>query len=331
MQSNGRTEQARWAFFSLTVVYWGVILVVVGSMRSVEYYLPLLVMFPILLFSRHKRKELFLAVGILLLTFAIAVYMQRVIPPIQTIETLDDIAYYLNLALLSTTVFLVLDFYNNVAASSFHNLENQKRRTDELVRSILPEYIAERIRNQESVVADWHQEATVLIATVVGFETLSKRLSAVHLVEVLSEIFVTFDKLVKKHGIEKVNTLDTTYVVVTGIGEDKGSNHCAVASFALDALEVVRTFSEKLGHPLALRAGISTGQVVSGVIGDARPCFDIWGDTVELANSMRDSAVDNSIVVNEPAYWRLRVHFDFAAIEGLQGNHLLLRKKNIQG
>jgi class 3 adenylate cyclase len=37
--------------------------------------------------------------------------------------------------------------------------------------------------------------------------------------------------------------------------------------------------------------------------------FDIWGETVELANSMRDTAVNNSIVVNEPAYWRLRDQF----------------------
>jgi adenylate cyclase len=98
--------------------------------------------------------------------------------------------------------------------------------------------------------------------------------------------------------------------------------------FALDALELVRTFSQRVNHPFSFRAGISTGQVVSGVIGDARPCFDIWGETVELANSMRDTAVSNSIVVNEPAYWRLKQQFEFAVTDESETAYILLRHKS---
>lgn len=331
MQLNGRTQLARWMFFLLTASYWGVTLVLIGPMRNVEYFLPLLLVLPILLFSRNQVRELVIAIGILLLTFAIAAFLQTVITPMtkfDSVPMLDNVAYYLNLTLLSISIFSLVNFYNNVAVKNFHDLEIQKRRTDELVKSILPEYVASRIRDQESVIADWHKEATVLIATVGGFESLSKRVSAVHLVEILSDMFVKFDKLVKKYSVEKVNTLDTTYVVATGIDKEKEADHRAVASFALEALEVCNEYSTTMNHPLTFWAGISTGQVVSGVIGEARPCFDIWGDTVELANSMRDSAVDNSIVVNEPAYWRLHEHFDFAAIEGSQGNRLLLRIKS---
>lgn len=330
LQLNGRTGLARWTYFALTAAYWILVMVFVGSMRSVEYYLPLLLMLTILLFGKRESWKIIIALGILLLSFAVAVYLQQVIPPLSMLDNLpmlDTVAYYVNLALLSITIFLVVNFYNSLAASSFHNLEEQKLRTDELVNSILPEYVAGRIGNDEAVVADWHSEATVLIATVVGFDSLSERISAVHLVELLGDVFVQFDDLVKEYGIEKVNTLDTTYVVASGIGESGDPDHRAVAAFALAAMKVVRDFGNALGHPLAFRAGISTGQVVSGVIGDARPCFDIWGNTVELANSMRDSAVDNSIVVNEPAYWRLKEYFDFAEIESSEGNQLLIREK----
>jgi guanylate cyclase len=234
-------------------------------------------------------------------------------------------AYYLNLVLVSVTMFLVVHFYNSVAASKFQELEGEKRKTDDLMRSMLPDYVANRIMEQGAVVADWHQEATVLIITVSGFDALSKKITAVHLVEILSQIFVRFDELVKKHGVEKINTLDTTYVIATGIDKDRAPDHNAIASTALEALELVKELSAELGHPFAFCAGISTGQVVSGVIGDARPSFDIWGDTVELANSMRSSALDNSIVVNEPAYWRLKPDFEFAALEGSPGNYLLLQ------
>lgn len=330
LQYSGKTSSARWALLCMTMFYWGITLVLVGPMRTVEYYLPLLLMLPILLFSRNQKREIFVAITLVLSTFGISIYLQSVIPSIAVLDNLPTLmksAYYVNLGLSAIAIFLVLNFYNNAAAKNFRELEFEKNKTDKLMKSILPEYVANRISDQGSVVADWHQEATVLILTIGGFDTLSQRVSAVHLVEILSEIFVKFDALAKEQGVEKVNTLDTTYVIATGISKDSETDHTAVASFALQALEVVKAFSLSVSHPLTFCAGISTGQVVSGVIGDARPCFDIWGDTVELAYSMRSSAVDNSIVVNEPAYWRLQKSFEFAAIEGPQDTHLLLREK----
>jgi adenylate cyclase len=330
LQHSGKTNLARWALLSMTLFYWGFILVLVGPMRTVEYFLPLILMLPILLFSKNEKRQIFSAITLVLSTFCISIYLQGVIPSMAVLDNLPDLmesAYYVNLGLSAIAIFLVLNFYNNAAAENFHELEFEKSKTDKLMKSILPDYIANRISDQGSVVADWHQEATVLILTIGGFDTLSQRVSAVHLVEILSEIFVKFDALAKEQGVEKVNTLDTTYVIATGISKDTEADHTAVASFALQALEVVKEFSLAVSHPLTFCAGISTGQVVSGVIGDARPCFDIWGDTVELAYSMRTSAVDNSIVVNEPAYWRLQKAFEFAAIEGPQDTHLLLREK----
>ena len=71
---------------------------------------------------------------------------------------------------------------------------------------------------------------------------------------------------------------------------------------------------------------MSVGQVVSGVIGDARPCFDIWGETVELAISMQGAAVSNTVVVSERAYWRLKDQFELAELTGCEGGYILLRE-----
>ena len=106
-----------------------------------------------------------------------------------------------------------------------------------------------------------------------------------------------------------MNTLGTNYVAATGISPDSPLDHHAIGSFALAMKEIVASFSEGEGHPLSLRIGISTGQVVTGVIGKARPCFDIWGETVDQATSMRDAAMDNTVVVSESTYWRLQDQF----------------------
>lgn len=319
---------AKWMFLLLVVFFWVVIMVVMGPFVGLEYLLPAIMITPILLFSRREKKSL--TISVLLICFAsiAAIFLQATFPRTM-IVSVDFIhfGYYMNAILITVAMFVVMNFYSSFAASSFHDLEEQKFRTDELVHSLLPAYVAERVQNHQSTVADWHSEATVLFANIGGFETLYSRVSAVHMVEMLGEIFTQFDELTKKHGIDKVNTLGTNYVVASGIGNDDEIKHEAVAMFALDALKVVRAFSQSVNHPFSFRAGITTGQVVSGVIGDARPCFDIWGETVELANSMRDTAVENSIVVNEPAYWRLKQLFEFAVTDDSQAAYILLRQK----
>ncbi|MEH6570929.1 MAG: adenylate/guanylate cyclase domain-containing protein [Halioglobus sp.] len=332
LQGTDRSESAKWLFISSLIIYWVVIMVVAGKFRGIEYFFPGLIIFPVLLFSKQHKRGKFLALIFMSAAFFAAVALQnRYEAQLLISESFFNVAYYMNVVLLGTTLYLLVNFYNNFAASNFHDLEQQKSRTDELVNSLLPAYVAERVRDHESTVADWHSEATVLFATISGFETLYHRVSAVQLVELLSDVFNQFDELIKKYNIDKVNTLGTNYVVATGIGEDEDeeTDHAAIAMFALDALELVRKFSQTVNHPFSFRAGISTGQVISGVIGDARPCFDIWGETVELANSMRDTAVSNSIVVNEPAYWRLRENYDFAVTDEPVASYLLLKRKTV--
>jgi class 3 adenylate cyclase len=56
--------------------------------------------------------------------------------------------------------------------------------------------------------------------------------------------------------------------------------------------------------------GISTGQVVSGVIGLKKPLFDVWGDTVNLASRMESHSEAGQIQVSEATYWRLQENYN---------------------
>lgn len=48
-----------------------------------------------------------------------------------------------------------------------------------------------------------------------------------------------------------------------------------------------------------MRIGFNIGNVIAGAIGQERPQFDIWGDTVNLASRMESTGVEDKIQVNE--------------------------------
>ena len=327
-QTAGAHTMARWLFLIDIAFYWVTTIVVMGPMNGLEYFLAALLILPLILFRREEKRQQFTAVVLMVAALILALYLQGVLPiEVDTSQNFVIFGYYVNAVFLGVIVCISLNFYSNSAANSFLELEDQKLKSDALVRSILPDYIAEKLANHETTVADWHKEATVLFATVYGFETLYQRVSAVQLVELLSQVFVEFDHIVTARGVDKVNTLGTNYVAATGIDASEEADHVGVAEVALEMEEVVRLLSETVDHHFSLRIGICTGPVVSGVIGEARPSFDIWGQTVELAHSMRDAAMDNTIVVNDAANWRLRSHFDLQVLGGEPPRYLLEQRK----
>jgi adenylate cyclase len=215
------------------------------------------------------------------------------------------------------------------------DLEIERARTEALVENLLPLRIANRLKAGEKIIAESHGEATVLFADLVGFTALTKRLSPGHLVEVLNDIFSLMDGLTDRHGVEKIKTIGDAYMVVAGAGVTKVNTASAIADFALDMVREINTYAIENDFPLAFRVGISTGQVISGVIGTKKLSFDLWGDTVNLASRMESSSAHGQIQVSETTYWRLHGQYEFSerkriSVEGMGDveTYFLLGKKD---
>lgn len=92
-------------------------------------------------------------------------------------------------------------------------------------------------------------------------------------------------------------------------------NICALVDFAITLCLKLQEVNKDAFNTFQLRVGISSGPLVSGVIGARKPVYDIWGNTVNVASRM-DSTGEN---------WRIQVPDYTAAILRSHGYTCLVR------
>ena len=186
-----------------------------------------------------------------------------------------------------------------------------KQESERLLLNILPPPIADRLRSGERVIADRFEDASLLIADIVGFTKLSSELSPNALVELLDDIFSVLDVLVERHGLEKVKTIGDAYMIVGGVPTTSDDHVERLAQMALDMCVAVRELQSVPPRVVEIRIGMSCGPLVAGVIGSKRTIYDVWGDTVNVASRMESLGAPGRIHVSEAVYTRLRDSFDF--------------------
>jgi len=188
-------------------------------------------------------------------------------------------------------------------------IRREREKSDRLLLSILPEPIAERLKQSPETIADSFAEVTVLFADIVGFTKLWSRISPVDLVELLNEIFSAFDRLAEKNKLEKIKTIGDAYMVVGGLPIPCENHAQAIAQMALDMQREIARFNLGNHEPFSIRIGINTGPVVAGVIGRNKFTYDLWGDTVNTASRMESHGIANSIQITEATYERIKDTF----------------------
>ncbi len=190
-------------------------------------------------------------------------------------------------------------------------LREQQQRTEKLLLNILPQPIAERLKQDVTTIADSFDEVTVLFADLVGFTEMSAHFPPIKLVEKLNLIFSIFDLLTEEYGLEKIKTIGDAYMVVGGLPKPRSDHAEAIANMALDMQEAIAQVNIEMQQNFAIRIGIDTGSVVAGVIGTKKFIYDLWGDTVNIASRMESQGLPGSIQVTAATYERLKDRYQF--------------------
>lgn len=222
--------------------------------------------------------------------------------------------FVVSAAVTIAILFAVVFYAVRAIARAEAAAEREFARSEALLTNILPPAIAARLKlAAEPVIADSHDEASILFADMAGFTARAADTLPVKLVLFLNDLFTAFDQLVERYGLEKIKTSGDAYMVVSGVPEPRPDHAEALARLALDMRTAVTAIAASSGRALSIRVGISSGPVVAGVVGTKKFFYDVWGDTVNVASRMESTGEPGRIQVSETAHALLHETFELEA------------------
>ena len=200
-----------------------------------------------------------------------------------------------------------------------HNLHQQSLTIDkqtsenyQLLLNVLPEPIANRLKNGEVQIADAFPSVSVLFADIVGFTAMSRGEPPIAILRMLDELFGAFDRAAIDNGVEKIKTIGDSYMAVCGMPEPNSRHADQIAALAMAILQCLREFNKRNNTNLSMRIGAHSGAVVAGVVGTSKYIYDLWGDTVNMASRMESTGIPDHFQVSEDFKNQLSESFEIA-------------------
>ncbi|XP_062391830.1 retinal guanylyl cyclase 1 [Sardina pilchardus] len=188
-------------------------------------------------------------------------------------------------------------------------LEVEREKTDTLLAQMLPRSVAKALKTGKPVKPEYFSEVTIYFSDILGFTTISAISDPIEIVDLLNDLYRTFDGIIGLHDVYKVETIGDAYMVASGVPTRNGNRHAAeVTNMSLDILHSMGAF--RMRHmpnvKVKIRIGLHSGPVVAGVVGLTMPRYCLFGDTVNTASRMESTSLSYRIHANRSTVELLR-------------------------
>lgn len=217
------------------------------------------------------------------------------------------------LVVLLTTFFLWrIRKQRNMIRANKQIIEEEKKRSDDLLLSILPAKVADELKQTNQATPQHYDKVTVLFADFQSFTRLSESLQPTELLFLLNSFFHEFDEIAKEFGLERIKTIGDAYMAAGGLPVENHTNPLDTVKAALKMQEKLIEKRNELGIPQSnwqMRIGVHTGAVVAGVVGQTKFAYDIWGDAVNIASRLETNSEAGRVNISQQTYEEIKEVF----------------------
>jgi adenylate cyclase len=184
--------------------------------------------------------------------------------------------------------------------------QEARKQADQLLHALLPKKIADEIMSIGSVIPRRYENVAVLFCDVTNFTAYCDQHEPEDVVSRLDALFVIFERITAKHGLDKIKTIGDGFMAVAGLLHKVND---PIGSAVRCGLEMASTLVDAQLN-WEVKIGAHAGPVVAGVVGQERYQFDIWGDTVNVAARMVGMSAPGSVAVTKEIFEQVASAFD---------------------
>jgi class 3 adenylate cyclase len=187
-------------------------------------------------------------------------------------------------------------------------IAEEKGKSDHLLASILPPKLVPRVQDGEKNISFSVQSASILFLDIVSFTPWCSSLPAARVMSTLNILFREFDALIACHPetLTRIKCIGDCYMAAGGIFMEVNQPplHAKdIVEFGLDAISAIERINEEINEQVQIRVGVNTGgPIVAGVIGTAKPTFEIIGPAINMAQQMEHFGVPMKVHISRPVY-----------------------------
>lgn len=211
-----------------------------------------------------------------------------------------------NIRFASFSTVIALPLFSSVGLYQQKKVKQEKQRSDKLLLNILPEEVAQELKEKGSAAAKQFDDVSVLFTDFVHFTQTTEQLSPQQLVQELNDCFTAFDKIIERNGLEKIKTVGDAYIAVCGLPtyDPRHAHRTVKATLEIRNYIEERIQQKKQTHQqsFSIRIGIHSGSVVAGIVGVKKFAYDIWGDTVNIAARLEQNSEEGKVNISERTY-----------------------------
>ncbi|XP_055363039.1 guanylate cyclase soluble subunit alpha-1 isoform X2 [Betta splendens] len=193
-------------------------------------------------------------------------------------------------------------------------LEEEKRKTVELLFSIFPGTVARQLWQGQAVQAKKFRGVTMLFSDIVGFTAVCSLCTPMQVITMLNELYTRFDHHCGELDVYKVETIGDAYCVAGGLHRESDTHAVQIALMALKMMELSDEVMTPTGDPILMRIGLHSGSVLAGVVGVKMPRYCLFGNNVTLANKFESCSQPGKINISPTTHRLLKDRPEFVFV-----------------